>query len=209
MEEESKMMSRPVFMRGGADPFREWTIPSRLFNREVEFPPFLDERDMSWLDWARQRLAGSSWPGYTHAGNAMATTPGGGNAACPSLPAPPNARNEMQVTGPSEVRQADGSWRVSLEVNQFTPDDIKVKTKDGYLEITGKHEERQDSQGLVARSFNRKYKLPVDVDVEAVICSLSPGGVLSVEAQLPGTSSATGPRHTEEVIIPIQTQHAP
>lgn len=122
MDEENKMMSRPLFVRG--DPFREWTVPSRLFNREVEFPPFLDDRDLSWLDWARKRMAATSWPGYTHGSVIPPTGPQG-------------SRAQMQVTGPSEVHFGEGSWRVSLDVNQFTPEDIKVKTKDGYLEIAG------------------------------------------------------------------------
>lgn len=124
MEEESKMMPRPLFLRG--DPFHDWTMPSRLFNREIEFPPFLDERDLNWLEWARKRLAATSWPGYTH----------GPHMSPPGSHLSPRTQSQV-AEGTSEVCIGQGSWKVSLDVNQFTPEDIRVRTKDGYLEITG------------------------------------------------------------------------
>ncbi|XP_041916460.1 heat shock protein beta-1-like isoform X2 [Alosa alosa] len=146
MDDQNKMMPRPLFLRG--DPFHDWTMPSRLFNRDLEFPPFLDERDLNWLEWAQKRLAATSWPGYRHA---PVISPPGSH---------PSTRAQSQVTeGTSELVIGQGTWRVSLDINQFTPEDITVRTKDGYLEITGKHEERQDAHGLVSRSFNRKYRL--------------------------------------------------
>ncbi|XP_062410718.1 heat shock protein beta-1-like [Sardina pilchardus] len=189
MGDENKMMPRPLFLR--EDHFHDWAMPSRLFNRELEFPPFLDKRDLNWLEWAQKRLAGTSWPGYRH--GPVISPPG----------SHPSTRAQSQVTeGTSELVIGQGTWRVSLDINQFTPEDITVRTKDGYLEITGKHEERQDAHGLVSRCFNRKYRLPAEVDTENIACSVSPGGVLSVEAPLP----ASGTRRVEEIVIPIQIQ---
>lgn len=76
-----------------------------------------------------------------------------------------------------------------------------VKTKDGVLEITGKHEERKDEHGFVSRSFTRKYTLPPTAIIEKVSSSLSPEGVLTVEAPVnkPAieSSETTIPVHVE------------
>ncbi|XP_011789950.1 PREDICTED: heat shock protein beta-1-like, partial [Colobus angolensis palliatus] len=55
----------------------------------------------------------------------------------------PHSRLFDQAFGLPRLPTAD-RWRVSLDVNHFAPDELTVKTKDGVVEITGKHEERQD-----------------------------------------------------------------
>merc|ERR1739838_210747 len=94
------------------------------------------------------------------------------------------ALGRQMSTGMSEIKQTQDSWKVSLDVNHFSPEELVVKTKDGVVEITGKHEERKDEHGFVSRCFTRKYTLPTTADVEKVISSLSPEGVLTVEAPL-------------------------
>lgn len=73
-----------------------------------------------------------------------------------------------------------------------------VKTKDGIVEITGKHEERKDEHGFVSRCFTRKYTLPPGTDAEKVSSSLSPEGVLTVEVPLPKPAIQSA-----EVTIPV------
>lgn len=94
------------------------------------------------------------------------------------------ALSRQMSSGMSEVKQTQDSWKVSLDVNHFSPDELVVKTKDGLVEINGKHEERKDEQGFVSRSFTRKYTLPPTADIEKVTSSLSPEGVLTIEAPL-------------------------
>merc|ERR1719228_841073 len=94
------------------------------------------------------------------------------------------ALGRQMSTGMSEIKQTQDSWKVSLDVNHFSPEELVVKTKDGVVEITGKHEERKDDHGFVSRCFTRKYTLPKTADVEKVVSSLSPEGVLTVEAPL-------------------------
>lgn len=47
--------------------------------------------------------------------------------------------------------------QVSIEVPQFTPDELKVRvSQEGQLlEVEGKHAERADEHGLVSRHFVR------------------------------------------------------
>lgn len=94
------------------------------------------------------------------------------------------ALSRQMSSGMSEIKQTQDSWKVSLDVNHFSPEELVVKTKDGVVEITGKHEERKDEHGFVSRSFTRKYTLPSTANIEKVASSLSPEGVLTVEAPL-------------------------
>uniref|UniRef100_A0A8B9KJZ9 Heat shock protein family B (small) member 1 n=1 Tax=Astyanax mexicanus TaxID=7994 RepID=A0A8B9KJZ9_ASTMX len=100
----------------------------------------------------------------------------------------------------SQVECDQKTWKISLDVSHFGSEEVSVKTKEGYLEITGKHEERRDEQGVISRSFTRKYKLPAEADLHQMSCTLSPEGILVVEAPL-ASSPIPFPAETE---IPIQ-----
>ena len=67
-------------------------------------------------------------------------------------------------------------------MQQFKPDELKVSVVDDFLVVEGKHEERGDEHGSISRQFNRRYKLPSDVDHQALVSKLSSDGVLSLEA---------------------------
>jgi HSP20 family molecular chaperone IbpA len=72
-----------------------------------------------------------------------------------------------------------------MDVAQFKPNEITVKTVDNTVVIEGKHEERQDEHGFISRHFCRKYILPKDYDSNTVVSSLSSDGVLTVKAPPP------------------------
>ncbi|KAL7838370.1 hypothetical protein AOLI_G00267740 [Acnodon oligacanthus] len=82
----------------------------------------------------------------------------------------------------SQAQCDSKTWKISLDVSHFCAEEIVVKTNEGYLEITGKHEERQDEHGIISRSFTRKYKLPAEVDLHQMSSTLSPEGILSVDS---------------------------
>lgn len=46
--------------------------------------------------------------------------------------------SRQMSSGMSEIKQTPESWKVSLDVNHFSPEELVVKTKDGMVEITGK-----------------------------------------------------------------------
>lgn len=69
-----------------------------------------------------------------------------------------------------------------MDVQQFKPDEISVKFLDDYVVIDAKHEERQDKHGFISRHFTRRYKVPSDVDVDAIKSKLSSDGILTLEA---------------------------
>lgn len=72
--------------------------------------------------------------------------------------------------------------QMHLNVYQFTPSEITVKTVDDVIIIEGKHEEKQDEHGYVTRQFTRRYKLPKEYDPKDVITTMSADGVLTIKA---------------------------
>ncbi|XP_063061644.1 heat shock protein beta-1-like isoform X2 [Engraulis encrasicolus] len=169
------MMQNPTW-----DPFRDWQQGSRLFDQSFGMPFFPEE------------MVNSGWPGYMRPPGSMYDN--GFFSRGPMA----RALSRQMSSGMSDMRQTRDHWRVCLDVNQFSPEEIVVRTKDGMVEIIGQHEERRDEHGFVTRSFTRKYTLPPQVDSDKVTSSLSAEGVLTVECPLPKPALAAG-----EVPIPV------
>ncbi|XP_028680629.1 heat shock protein beta-8 isoform X1 [Erpetoichthys calabaricus] len=144
------------------DPFRETPLASRLLDDDFGMVPFSDELSMDWPRWARPRLS-SSWrsgmaPGFSRFG-------------------------ELRPEPREEAARVEGEpWKVCVTVHNFRPDELTVKTKDGFVEVSGKHEEKQEEGSIVTKNFTKKIQIPADVDPLTVFASLSPEGVLIIEA---------------------------
>ncbi|PZC73025.1 hypothetical protein B5X24_HaOG210164 [Helicoverpa armigera] len=82
----------------------------------------------------------------------------------------------------STIKSDKDKFQVNLDVQHFDPEEISVKTSDGYVVIEGKHEERKDEHGYVSRHFTRRYALPEGCNPETVESRLSSDGVLTVLA---------------------------
>ncbi|XP_078083106.1 heat shock protein beta-1 [Mustelus asterias] len=183
-------LSHPFFRRCW-DPFRSCYFPSRLFDQDFGLPPLSEEPLRDWMEWVERRLNTSS-PGQSGSGPAESAAP---SLCLPSL--------QGQISGgTSLIQETSGSWKVSLDVKHFTPEELKVKIQEGYLEISGSHEERQDQHGFISRNFTRKYKLPSDVDTMSVTSSLTSDGILIVEAPLPNPAVQV----PVEIMVPVQTE---
>ncbi|XP_066998533.2 protein lethal(2)essential for life [Anabrus simplex] len=85
-------------------------------------------------------------------------------------------------SGFSNIQYNDEGFKVNLDVQQFKPEEVVVKTVGNSLVIEGKHEERKDPHGFISRQFKRRYILPDDVDPETVTSKLSSDGILTIEA---------------------------
>uniref|UniRef100_A0A8C9V6W5 SHSP domain-containing protein n=1 Tax=Scleropages formosus TaxID=113540 RepID=A0A8C9V6W5_SCLFO len=185
MAEYDKILPPPQFCQDLSwDPIHNRAPPKGIFDQAFGVPHLPDPGD---------RVVGSSsWPGYAR--SRLFTTSAQAFMQ-PSLWLLKQMSNELSV-----VRSERGRWAVSLDVNQFAPEEITIKVKEDCLEITGKHDERQEEHGFVSRCFVRKYKLPANVDVEHMTSYLSGDGVLSVEAPLPVPEEVV----PEKTVIPIQ-----
>ena len=87
-----------------------------------------------------------------------------------------------QNTGTSKIQEDKDKFQVIVDVQQFSPEEIQVKTVDNSIVIEGKHEEKKDEHGYVSRQFSRRYVLPQGHDIGNVQSSLSSDGVLTITA---------------------------
>ncbi|XP_062866574.1 alpha-crystallin A chain [Trichomycterus rosablanca] len=85
---------------------------------------------------------------------------------------------DSSSSGISEVSSDRDRFTVHLDVKHFSPEELQVKVADHYVEIQGKHGERQDDHGYISREFHRRYRLPSNVDQSVVTCTLSADGLL-------------------------------
>lgn len=80
------------------------------------------------------------------------------------------------------IHQDKDKFQVRLDLHNFKPEEITVKTKDGNcIEIEGK-QERKDESGFVSRQFVRRFVLPKGHELKDVVSSLSSDGMLTVTA---------------------------
>uniref|UniRef100_A0A1A9W4C8 SHSP domain-containing protein n=1 Tax=Glossina brevipalpis TaxID=37001 RepID=A0A1A9W4C8_9MUSC len=91
-------------------------------------------------------------------------------------------------------------FQVCMDVSQFRPNELSVKTVDKTVVIEGKHEEREDDHGLIQRHFIRKYQLPKGYEPKEVVSTISSDGVLTVKAPLPSNKI----KAVNERVIEIQ-----
>lgn len=111
-------------------------------------------------------------------------------------------REDWGVANPI-VKEKDGSrqMQIKLDVRQFKPEEISLKTKDNVLHVHAKHEEKTENSH-VFREYSRQFSLPEGVKVESMKSVLSPDGVLVVSAPLPAIEEAP----QKEKSIPITHQ---
>ena len=97
-----------------------------------------------------------------------------------------------------EAYQVPGVW--CLDVHQFAPNELSVKTVDDSVVVEGRHEEKEDKHGYISRHFKRRYVIPPGYDLEHVYSTLSSDGVLTVRAP----KIVPQREDPSERIIPIQ-----
>lgn len=95
----------------------------------------------------------------------------------------------------------EDKYEVNVDVQQFAPEDITVKSfGDNIIVVEGKHEERPDGHGYIARHFVRRYELPEKHNANDAISNLSSDGVLTITVP----KLKEKPIETNVKTIPIQ-----
>lgn len=105
-----------------------------------------------------------------------------------------------------QVRSDRDKFVIFLDVKHFSPEDLTVKVQEDFVEIHGKHNERQDDHGYISREFHRRYRLPSNVDQSALSCSLSADGMLTFSG--PKVTSGMDAGHSERA-IPVSREEKP
>lgn len=72
-------------------------------------------------------------------------------------------------------------FHVSLDVKDFLPNEISVKTVDNALVIEAKHEEHKDGRGYSSRQFKRRYAIHRGFNMDDINTQLSSDGILTIK----------------------------
>lgn len=96
------------------------------------------------------------------------------------------------------VIQDQEKFQIKLDVQNFKPEEITVKTIDNnFIQIEAKHEENEENKSFLSRQLIRRFLLPENHEMKDVVSNLSSDGILTI----------TAPRKAEaleqERIIPI------
>uniref|UniRef100_A0A2K5R9N1 Alpha-crystallin A chain n=1 Tax=Cebus imitator TaxID=2715852 RepID=A0A2K5R9N1_CEBIM len=108
-----------------------------------------------------------------------------------------------------QVRSDRDKFVIFLDVKHFSPEDLTVKVQEDFVEIHGKHNERQlgSTRGLSQMdSFHRRYRLPSNVDQTALSCTLSADGMLTFTG--PKIQTGLDTTHGERA-IPVSREEKP
>ncbi|TRZ04320.1 hypothetical protein DNTS_007033 [Danionella cerebrum] len=113
------------------DPFREQPLASRFMEDDFGLPSFANELSMEWPGWARSRLGhriDAPWTGSLRTGFPRTSmgSPQGFSTVYTEAP--------RRTTAPPG--NSDEPWKVCVNVHSFKPEELNVKTKDGFVEVS-------------------------------------------------------------------------
>lgn len=74
----------------------------------------------------------------------------------------------------------DNVFKITINVQQYKPEEITVKVVDRSVVVKGKHEDKQDENNVISRQFVRQYLLPNGADVDQITSTLSSDGCLTI-----------------------------
>lgn len=112
---------------------------------------------------------------------------------------------DRKFNGTSTVHADGDKFHVTLDVQQFDPEEVSVKVSDRNVIVECKHDERQDEHGWISRQFVRKYIVPEQCDIDQLESKLSSDGVLTITS--PRKKLDSQPKN--ERVIKIQTTGQP
>ncbi|XP_072145020.1 uncharacterized protein [Dermacentor andersoni] len=117
---------------------------------------------------------------------------------CASVSPPPSpAGDKLCQSHPSSTQ-----FKVVLDVRQFNPEDLTVKTCGKHAVIQAVRTEDRGRKGIVVKEFTRRYLLPDGADCDRVSCSLTEDGFLTVDVPMKDP-----PLVENERVVPITVIH--
>ena len=110
---------------------------------------------------------------------------------------------EHQMPLSSTTKKNNENLKVSLDLSQFSHNEIMLKVRNNFIIVDAKHDEREDEFGFISRQFTRKYILPDDFDTDTIKSFLTDESKLTIKVDRKMKKADIG----GDRFIPIQ-QHA-
>lgn len=85
-----------------------------------------------------------------------------------------DALEEPQIVSDKE------KFLVNLNVKRFKPDELRIKVKNRYITVEGRHKDKDGEQQFMANHFVQKFVMPPGSKQEEVTAVLKENGVLSI-----------------------------
>lgn len=92
----------------------------------------------------------------------------------------PDLRSIFDVDTMAKTSINRKAFQVCLDVKDFIPNEISVKTIDNAVVVEAKHGERKDSFGYISRQFKRRYTIPREFNIHDIETQLSSDGMLTI-----------------------------
>ncbi|XP_063283348.1 heat shock protein 30C-like [Pelobates fuscus] len=93
---------------------------------------------------------------------------------------------KSEQDSPKTDKEGKEHFELSLNVSPFSPGELTVRTAGRRLIVTGKHDQKRDTEDgsyfHEYREWQREVELPENVNPEEVLCSLSEDGQLLIQA---------------------------
>ena len=106
--------------------------------------------------------------------------------------------------GISKVQYDDDTYKIMVNVENYNPEELTIKTVGNSVQVEAKHMEKtSDGRSFFSRNFSQTFSLPKGVNPEEVKSALSKDGTLTIEAPLPQPKTAI---KGSERMVPI-THH--
>lgn len=123
----------------GESPFRD-QLGSRFMDEEFGLPSFPDDLAMDWPGWARPgrlstRLSTSPFGTGLRTGFPPRQSSGGPTMYTSRYGEPSNRSSPTGSTGSSTT--GGEPWKVCVNVHSFKPEELTIKTRDGFVEVSG------------------------------------------------------------------------
>ncbi|XP_019552745.2 protein lethal(2)essential for life-like [Aedes albopictus] len=94
----------------------------------------------------------------------------------------PSQQRKNEEMKPKVAEKPAEDFQISLDVQDFLPEDISVKATKQFVIVEAKHEDKDAEHGYVFNHFVRRYQLPEGHDNERLESTLSSDGVLTIRA---------------------------
>lgn len=100
----------------------------------------------------------------------------------PSVPDKAMAQSS-DMSPKAKVSYDQDKFQVEFNVQDYTPEELSIKTEGDVLIVLAKHETKAEGgQSFVSKQFEQRFSLPSGVKIEKIASSLSKDGILTVSA---------------------------
>jgi len=88
-----------------------------------------------------------------------------------------------QLNSDFNVAESDDKVAMTLNTKYFSPEELEVQTQGNEVLVKGRHDYEDDYGPVMTREFERRYKLPANINMNSLQSHLRRDGTLLIEAR--------------------------